>query len=405
MKTASAPNTIAADFTERKSCRACDSKTLMQVLPLGNQTLPRFTDTNVEVIPAAPLNLVQCGTCGLLQLAHTVNPDSLFREYWYRSSINQSMRDALKDVVAGALEFVDSGCWLDIGANDGYLLSQVPNDFAKVACEPALTFKDELDGEADLVIPDYFTKGNFVRTSAAKPTVITSCAMFYDLEDPTRFVSDIAEVLDRDGVWINQLNDAPTMMEANAFDSICHEHLTYWGLGQLHDLYRKCGMKIVKIERNDVNGGSVRVYAVHSKRPIKEAHESLFTNVTRGTALRFADRVHNWKTATSEILRAEVNRRGPVWGYGASTKAGTLLQFLDEPYCFHAVADRNPLKHGKYMATRLKIVSEDELRARAPKMVVPFIWAFRKEILERERDIRDMGTTMFFVLPNPELVL
>ena len=404
MKTAEAPNTIAAEFIERKTCRSCGSGTMLQVLNLGDQVLPRFTDSPNDVVPRAPLVLVQCGQCHLLQLAHTVNPDLLFRDYWYRSSMNQSMKDALKDVVRGAMEFTEGGAWLDIGANDGYLLSQVPhNQFAKIACEPANTFHMDLLKAFDDLIPDYFTAES--AKHSAPYSVITSCAMFYDLENPETFVRDIATVLHREGVWVNQLNDAPTMLKQNAFDAICHEHLTYWSLGQIAELYQRCGLKIVKVTTNDVNGGSVRIFAVHSKRNIPEVRPELLPNATRGEAIQFSDRIARWKEIMGSFLRDEANRHGPVWGYGASTKAGTLLQYLDEPYVFHAVADRNPLKHGKYMATRLKVVSEDDMRARGPRMVVPFIWAFRTEILERERDIRGLGATFLFPLPNPELVL
>jgi C-methyltransferase-like protein/methyltransferase family protein/putative zinc binding protein len=404
MKTAEAPNTIEAEFTKRETCRSCGYDRMFEVLNLGVQTLPRFTDRATDVVPRAPLELIQCAGCGLLQLQHTVNPDSLFREYWYRSSMNQSMKDALKDVALAAIEFAEGGTWLDIGANDGFLLSQVPDAwYKKVACEPALTFTDALKANCDSVIPDYFTAA--ATKNDGPYSVITSCAMFYDLEDPAQFVRDIASVLHKDGVWVNQLNDAPTMLAQNAFDAICHEHLTYWSLGQLADLYKRCGLKIVKVTTNDVNGGSVRVFAVHQKKHLPEVRPELLPNATRGEAIQFADRIHRWKEIMGSFLRDEANRHGPVWGYGASTKAGTLLQFLDEPYVFHAVADRNPLKHGKYMATRLNVVSEDDMRARGPRMVVPFIWAFRKEILERERDIRGLGATFLFPCPNPELVL
>src|SRR3990172_9629543 len=244
---------------ERKTCRACESKTLVSVLDLGLQALPRFPEAGDEKIPEAPLHLVQCGMCGLMQLLHSVDPDLVFRQYYYRSSVNQTMRDALQDLVLSACELVRKGTWLDIGANDGTLLSKVPVTFRKVACEPAATFTAQLHEHAGVVIPEYFSRKHLTRNGEFQADVITSAAMFYDLDDPNAFVEDISRTLTDQGVWVNQLNDSPTMLRRNAFDSVVHEHLCYYDLPSLKDMYRRHGLSITQVTYNEVNGGSVRV--------------------------------------------------------------------------------------------------------------------------------------------------
>lgn len=211
-------------YTQRTTCRGCGSQKLDSVLDLGSQFLPRFVPEPDSNLPRAPLHLVRC-ECGLLQLLHTIDQDLLFREFWYRSGINVSMREALKDLVEDAIaqrarvgRSARETAWLDIGANDGYLLSVVPEGWTKVACEPAFNFQPELEELADIVITDYFSAE---ATNGALFDVITSAAMFYDLDDPGKFLDDIRKSLDYYGVWVNQINDSPTMMKANAFDSIC----------------------------------------------------------------------------------------------------------------------------------------------------------------------------------------
>ena len=195
-------------FVERKTCRSCDSKTLVAVLDLGDQYLSNFVDRADSSLPRAPLELVRCADCGLLQLLHTADRDLMYRDYWYRSSVNQTMKDALADVVLAGMQFRREGYWLDIGANDGYLLSQVPSSFYRIACEPADNFHEELGHKFESVIPTYFSNAEL---DGRKCDVVTSAAMFYDLDDPNRFVDDIRKSLAPDGVWINQLSDSPTI--------------------------------------------------------------------------------------------------------------------------------------------------------------------------------------------------
>jgi len=380
-------------------CRACYASELEPVLDLGEQFLPRFVADIDYGLPRAPLHLVRCNNCGLLQLEHTVKNDLLFRKYWYRSSINQTMKDALSNVVENALQYHRFGTWLDIGANDGFLLSQVPETFHKTACEPALDFQGTLQQHAKKVVTDYFSKG-----SCTGPyDVITSCAMFYDLDDPGKFVRDIHDVLSSDGIWINQLSDSPTMLEKNDFAAVCHEHLTYYDIHVLADLYRQHGLTITRVTHNDVNGGSIRVIARKSTRQ----REDLLgiKRPTREDAQTFAQRAAKWKERMLDLCRGPFAQRG-CWIYGASTKMTVMLQYLDSHDSFIGVAERNPLKFNlRMVGSWLPIVSEEAMRENNPGYILVGPWAFRDEFLRRERATLDAGASFVFPLPNIEVVL
>ena len=393
-------------YERRKTCRACHSEAFEPVLSLGSQYLVRFVPAIDLSLPKSPLDLVRCTQCGLLQLQHTVDPDLLFREFWYRSGINESMRMALKDIVDAVALYKLEGTWLDIGANDGYLLSQLPDTFTRIACEPARNFHDELHKIADHVIADYFTADNDClwrsnRTGGCD--VITTAAMFYDLDNPDRFVTDIANVLAPGGVWVNQLNDSPTMVQANAFDSICHEHLCYYDIWSLRDLYARHGLAIVDVTYNDVNGGSMRVFAQKAGPGVHPMSMSGFKRVSSEDARGFAARVRKWKQVMTETLEGPGK---PWWLYGASTKGCVLLQYLDYEGGFVGIADRNPTKLGLIMSgSWLPIASEEEMRADKPSRLMVLPWAFKNEFIKRERTLLDQGTVMVFPLPNLEFVL
>lgn len=399
-------------YTQRQTCRACGAAQFESVLDLGTQYLPRFVPEVDEKLPKAPLHLVRCGNCNMIQLEHTVEPDLLYRKFWYRTGINATMREAMEDIVEHVGKFrghlrkyrkrTGEQWWLDIGANDGYLLSRVDREYFRAACEPALNFKAELEEHSDKAIMDYFsikaTKGQLF-------DVITSAAMFYDLDNPHPFLADIHDSLDTGGIWVNQLNDAPTMLKMNAFDSICHEHVAYYDLHVLRDLYEQHDLKIVSITYNQVNGGSVRLFAMRA-----EDAEDYYTMVDQPRAgaeqcRAFSRRIARWRDSMIELMDG---MRGSWWAYGASTKGSTLLQYLGQPAGngVTAIADRNPRKHGLLMAgSWAPIYDEVTFRKAAPKFALVLPWTFKEEFNHREVETRDAGTRFVYPLPNPEIVL
>jgi hypothetical protein len=383
--------------TARKECRLCGGS-LQVVLQLGDQYLPRFVEKKNLSLPKAPLNLARCSTCGLLQLGDVIDPDLLYREFWYRSGMNATMKSALREIVHEGLVYQDGGNWLDIGANDGTLLAEVPDTFKKTSCEPARNFEEDLRAVSDTVVLDYFRPEHYPRPF----NVITSAAMFYDLDDPDFFVTGISRVLSLDGVWINQLNEASVMLAKNAWDGICHEHQVYYDLPNLRALYARHGLEIIGLSTNDVNGGSIRVVAGHSGK-YRTGDTLGFSTPTEEEVVHFSRRTFLWRHLFNRVV--DILPR-PVYGYGASTKGGTLLQYLLRDGFMEAIADRNPLKHGLVQSgVWTPIIGEEEMRERGPGSLLIMPWAFRTEFLQREEELRNKGTVMVMPLPNPEIVL
>lgn len=387
------------EYTEVLQCRLCAGKLGERVLDLGVQTLPNYVTLTPGWLPMSPLLLVRCTACGLLQLGHKVAADLMWKEYWYRSGVNQTMRQALDDVVRNGLTFAKAGTWVDIGANDGTLLSHVPATFRKIGFEPALNLAPLLEEHADLVYTDYFKAQDGLTAD-----VVTSCAMFYDLNDPKRFAQDVADTLTDEGVWINQLADAPTMLKSGAFDQICHEHATYLDIYQLNEIYKSAGLHIVSVSHNNVNGGSIRVAAM--KKPARDPQSVLMGMPASAPELvnRFAAKVKRWRAFVQEELVAMTD--GDHWAYGASTKGSVMLQYLNfQSDCvtrrFVGVAERNPAKYGLRMAgLNLPITDEATMRKAEPGYLWVLPWAFEAEFVEREAALLDKGTRLILPLPQ-----
>lgn len=399
---------------EVKGCRVCGGE-LESVLELGDLYLSNFVPAIDNDLPQAPLNLVLCRECNLAQLSHSVDPDLMYRQYWYKSGINETMRQELRDVVRQALEWWSplpsrsrQYVWMDIGANDGYLLSQVPTRsefgplFRRIGVEPADNLRMELGENCEKVIPTYFSAD----AVAEQCDVVTSCAMFYDLNDPVRFCEDITRLLKPEGVWVNQISYTPQMLREMGFDNICHEHNVYYTLDTLQQVYKKAGLRIFDFTFNDINGGSVRVAACHREsrheRPVR-THE-FREGVTREDYHHFARRVRKWR-------REMVNLIGKLWGqrihiYGASTKGNTLLQYLGINGAFECAADRNPAKEGLMMVgTWTPIVSEEESRGKEPDYYFVLPYAFLPEMRVREHAFLDGGGRLLVPLPDIRIIV
>lgn len=393
------------------------------MLSLGTLCVSGFVTEGDEPV-SAPLDLVLCdraaGGCGLLQLKHTVPPDSLYRHYWYRSVTNESMRLELAEIARRAEQAVGltaGDLVLDIGCNDGTLLRSYRTPGLRLGgFEPAENLVFFARQGCDVVVNEFFGWAAFERAfGAERPRVVTSIAMFYDLDDPGAFVADVARCLAPNGVWINQMAYLPLMLERNAFDNICHEHLTYFSLGTLLTLYERHGLEIFDVELNEVNGGSFRVFARHRGSSVGGGEfgqariagllhfEDRLDLGRRPVYDRFVRRILDTKERLVALVQAEVKNGKRVYGYGASTKGNTLLQFFGLDHrLITAIADRNPEKWGKRtVGTSIPIVSEEQARKDRPDYFLVLPWHFLPGFQEREREYLASGGR--FLVPLPEL--
>lgn len=414
---------------KRTTCRVCGSTSLTPVIDLGKQYLqgafvkPGKVHPPIRRIPTA---LVRCdptcdeNACGLLQMSHTVPPEILYSSYWYRSGTNATMREHLKGVAEEAVELVGREkqmAVLDIGCNDGTLLGFYPYDFKRFGIDPCDIAK-EIQTPVR-VVHDFFPSQELHDLTRMKPfDIITSIAMFYDLEDPVDFVREIKAVLAPAGVWVFEVAYMPAMLANTSYDTICHEHVEYYTLAVLERILKMAGMKAAKVSRNDINGGSIRCVAVHEANPCfpQEEFRQVIAAMRRDEFdleldtdkpyRRFEHRVHVHREELGGLLRRLKSEGKKIHVYGSSTKGNTLLQWCGiDSRVVECAADRNPEKFGaKTLGTDIPIVSEERSRAMKPDFYLVLPWHFKAEFLERERETLESGVGFIFPLPKIEIV-
>lgn len=404
---------------EVTGCRLCGDGDLQTLIELGDQCLTGiFPRSREEAITCGPLTLGRCPGCGLVQLLHSYEPAELYGDhYGYRSGLNRSMVEHLQATVA---KFQDrltprpGDLILDIGSNDGTTLSSYAADqFNLVGFDPSgEKFKEYYRSDARL-ISDFFSADRFRREfgKRARARLVTSLAMFYDLEDPLGFMREIESILAEDGLWHFEQSYLPAMLAANAYDTICHEHLEYYGVKQIKWMTDRAGLKIVAVECNSINGGSFAVTVAKRAGPMPEDTAAIerFLESERSKGLdtlapfeAFRDRVFRHRDALIERLNQYKKDGRKVIGYGASTKGNVLLQFCGiDPSLLPCIADVNERKFGCFTpGTKIPIVSEAEAKASKPDCMLVLPWHFKANLLAREADYLAAGGAMLFPLPE-----
>ncbi len=401
-----------------RDCRICRGR-LVTVLDLGNLHPSAFPLPHESFDVTAPLDLCQCEACGTVQLRHTVNPDLLFRHYWYRSGVNEVMRAELADIVASGISAIDHSpaVVVDIGANDGTLLAEYKRQRPlrtpyRIAYEPACNLAAALRPHCDDLIADYFPATWPNRMYTRSVDILTSIACFYDLDDPGAFVRAVAELLAPGGVWIVQFQDLHQMCRAAAFDNICHEHLVYYSLESFERLIEPYGLYVWSAERRGINGGSyrliVRAAGPTAPAPVSSVEALLAFEVgcqDWQRLDRFAWHVGEMRRQILSLVEASHAAGQVIDLYGASTKGNTLLQYcgLDDEV-FRQAWERSPEKWGRQTVTRIPIVSEEQGRAHPPDLLFCGIWQFRDMVIARERAYLDRGGALIVPLPRVDVV-
>jgi len=401
------------------NCRV-SGKPLEPLINLGDIYLNNFVDNIDRHLPSERLAIGVSPEFGLAQLMCEPDLDLLYKDYWYRSGTNEGMRESLGLVALKAQEWRKLDRWdiiLDIGCNDGFGLTCFPDRCTKVGIDPAKNLREEAKGRMDYHYPDYFSADVYERLMGNKQaSIITSIAMFYDLPDPIKFVRDVKKVLKDDGVWVCQMSYTPLMLEQNAFDNICHEHLEYYTFQSFENVIRSEGMKVVDVELNSVNGGSFCCVVAKMGMELDPPRFVQDVAAMRVNALRdwdghygrskwdeFGKRVIGLRESTLDLLHELKKKKKRVYGYGASTKGNTLLQYygLDRGL-ITAIAERQPQKYGKLtVGSWIPIISDEQMRMAGPDYLVVFPWHFIDGFVEREHEFLEGGGR--FIVPLPQL--
>ena len=401
-----------------KNCRSCNSKKLSKIISIGKQYLSDFRSDKRKP-KKFPLDLIVCKDCRLVQLRHNAPSSLLYSErYGYKSGINQTMKKELKEIVEKSIDSVGKKGNLtvvDIGANDGTLISFYPKKYFKVAVEPIKKLAKEAKTFSNKVVNDFFNHESFIKTVGKnkKADIITAISCFYDMEDPNKFVADVKKIMVDDGIFVIQQNYLLEMLNQNAFDNIVHEHLEYYSLLSLENLLDKFDLEVFDLELSNINGGSFRTYickkgvkpvtnAVKNQRALEKKYKLETMEVYKD----FSNRVKNNAKNLYKFIKEKTKEGKTFYLYGASTRGNTLLQYFKlDSKLIKAAVERNPEKWGKYISSvTIPIISEEQARKDKPDYMVVLPWFFKEEFLQRENKYLESGGHLIFPLPKFEII-
>jgi hypothetical protein len=398
---------------------------MKELFTLGNLFVSDFIKDKTEA-QKHELKLVLDEKIGAARLEKSAPLDTMYGRYWYRSGINTTMREELKSIVESVTKLMplkENDVWLDIACNDGTLLGYVPKTMIKIGIDPADdSYKSESEKLANAIVQDYFTEKAYKSTKFGhlKAKIVTCIAMFYDLDDPVPFLNDVYKVMDDEGLFVLQLSYTPLMIKQMAFDNICHEHIYYYTLTSMRRLLERNGFRIMDCQLNDVNGGSFRLYVMKGltsnvekfyTQPYRDVCEFRLASLysleeslkleEKQTWLDFFDKIEQLKKEVVDFVKEEKAKGKTIWGYGASTKGNTLLQYFGlDNTLIDGMAERSPYKWGlKTVGTNIPIYSEDEMRKAKPDYLLVLPWHFINEFRKRESDYLKGGGK--FIVPCP----
>lgn len=371
------------------------------------------------------LKLVMEEDTKAVRLETVAPPNTMFGKYWYRSGVNEQMIRELKDIAESTTTLIPwkkADVFLDIACNDGTLLKYVNDDMLTVGIDPSDDdIKNLAENNADLIIQDFFSAEIYKKSiyKNKNPKIITSIAVFYHIDKPDNFCKDIYEIMDDEGLWVIQMSYAGLMLKQLAFDNILSEHIYYYSLYSLKSILERNGFIIVDCQLNDTNGGSFRVYVrkkianpeLFATQPYRDVCNIRIQSILAyeednkindpNTWILFYNNIKNLREKLLTFIKQEKAKGKSIWGYAASTKGNTLLQWFGlDNTILDGIAERSPEKWGlRTIGTNVPIYSEDVFRKVKPDYTILLAWHFIKSFKEREKDYLTNGGK--FIIPMP----
>jgi SAM-dependent methyltransferase len=401
-----------------KYCRNCKSKKIDQIVNLGNQALTgKFPNSKSHSIRKTPLILVICNKCKLVQLYHSLKNSFLYNlDYGYETGINNTMRNHMKQVVQEIKNLKNlkkDDIILDIASNDGTLLNNFSRNLITIGIDPILNRFKEKYKKINFKISKFFSFKEIKKLKLQKKIdVITAFSVFYDLDDPNKFLQDIKSSLDKKGIFIMEQSNLALMIKQNSFDTVCQEHSCYYSLKVIKNMLKKNKLKLFDHKFNDINGGSSRYYITHANNSSLKINQNNISNSlkfeakynleNKSTYKKLLNKIGAIKFKTINKINNILAAGETIHGYGASTKGNVILQYFGiNNNQIKYIADRNPFKYNKFTpGTKIKIISENKSRKLKPDYFLVLPWHFKKEILNREKSLRKKGTKLIFPLPT-----
>ena len=397
-------------------CKNCRSKKLFRVVKLGKQPISSiFYSKKKKKLPEYSIDLYKCNNCQLVQFSSLPPLDDMYGlTYGYNTSLSPLMINHMKkkfDFLKSNYKKLLKGQILDIGSNDGTFLNLLKSikGVKLFGMDPSSkkfvkNYKKNIS-----VITDYFSKKKLLEIlpkeqAKRRFNIITSFAMFYDIEDPNKFCKDIHDLLNNEGIWIVEFSYLPLLFKNLTYDQICHEHVTYYSLNTFIKILKNNNMKAIDLSFNEINGGSIEVVCAKKnsrKKPKKIIGTVLKqeANLNKNNFQMFQKRIENVKKTLIEFLKNIPAK--DIMGYGASTKGNIVLNHLKlTTKNLSSICDANPFKFKRYTpGSNIKIVSKKEMRRKNPKYLLVLIWSFRAEVIKQEIEYLKKGGKLIFHLP------
>jgi len=403
-------------------CLLCGSERVEQFLDLGRTALANKFLNREELFapePAYPLRVGFCHTCGHVQLKDIVPPAAMFEDYLYVSSASDTLKAHLYDLSAVVAERYQLGAEdlvIDIGCNDGTLLSGFRRHGVRVlGVDPAANLAALA---RDSGIERYV--GFFTAESAREivkrwgpATAITATNTFPHIPQLQDFITGIQTALAPGGVFVIEAHYLVDLLEQGAFDTVYHEHVSYWALGPMQQLFSRSGMEIVDVERLPIHHGQIRVFVQRTGEKRAEPRVAGLLEMERSLGIhefstyqRFAETTRKIKSDLHSKLRQLRDEGKSLAGYGAPAKGNTLLSYLEVgPETLTYIADRSPLKQGRYTpGSHIPVVPAERLVADQPDYVLLLAWNFADEIMQQQHEYRSRGGKFIIPVPNVRVI-
>jgi len=403
-------------------CRVCQARAFDEIINLGSQPLSGvFPQSDAEIISSGDLQLLRCSKCGLVQLGSSFSSEEMYGEnYGYRSGLNSTMVNHLERIAKGLvrkIDFNDGDVICDIGSNDGTFLNNFQgSSFELIGIDPtAEKYRDYYSSDV-VVVSKFFSKESYFNHQSREAKLVTSIAMFYDLEDPVGFARQINDVLCEDGYWLIEMSYAPWMQSSGAYDTICHEHLEYYSLTDLINILKLSGFYIQDVSTNAINGGSITVLARKISQASKNTPSEYFAWLLAQETQNRVNTVEAWTNfartveARRDSLRSlvfEITQAGKtIYGLGASTKGNVLLNYSNlDKSVLPLIGEVNPYKFGRVTpGSHIPIVPEEEILKMCPDYLLFLPWHFRENAIQKYSKFLTSGGRFIFPLPSVEVL-
>ena len=404
-------------------CRICGNKDLNKLLSLGNQPLANSFLIDSELNKEEnkfPLEICFCSNCKLVQLTHVVSPDVLFKNYVYVSSTTNTFKIhffEMAEKITKMLNLNSESLAVDIGSNDGILLKGFKKFGVRtVGVEPASNIAMIANQDGVETINNFFNRDvvNKIISEKGHVDVVTATNVFAHVNDIHDLVGNIKLLLKENGIFVIEVPYLLDMLEKMTFDTIYHEHLSYFTITPLIEFFRKFDMEIFKIEKVDTHGGSLQVFVKNKSANLDyDGSVNNFLNEENKIGVEnfklyedFSKKVFEVKTRLVTFLKQIKQEGKSIVAYGAPAKGNTLLNFcgIGKEYIDYIVDD-NPLKQNLFApGTHIPVVNSSMLEKQRPDYILILAWNFAKEIMENNKKYRDAGVKFIIPLPEPTIV-